>query len=307
MLGAIPLELPVMSFKNRTNDYSRLEKDLDRFHQPYTKTVSIVIPFYRGLPLLANTISGILLQTYPFHLMELIIAEDGADGEARTLFLKIGNKFPTKLVQHPRNGYSLCTTRNLGIQAAQGEIIVLLDFDMLPLPRLIENHLRWFHVAGDVATIGPRKFIDATVLPKSIVSSNVCSLRELPDIPSASNRFEKYDNRLGQFSNFKSHPFPYNCFHGCNVAFRRDHAIDIGLFDEAFNGYCGYDDLEFGMRLWDRGNYLVYEPKALGLHQENQVVTFEQRESSRKRNLDVLYGKAPPAYRIFRETIGKQY
>lgn len=291
----------------RSNDYSTLEAIVLPNTCVYSMTVSIVVPFYRGLSLLANTLAGILLQSYPRELMEVIISEDGDTGEATALVSELNKQITTRLVQHPRNGYTLCTTRNQGIRAALGEIIVLLDFDVVPLPNLVANHARWFHSAIDIATIGLRKFVDATNLSPSMILDNTHELCQLPDVPSASNRYQKYDNRVGQFSQFKLHPHPYNCFHGCNVAFLRHHAIEVGLFDEEFNGYCGYDDIEFGCRLWQRGNYLVYEPQALGLHQENEIVSFEQREASRKRNLDLLYSKVPSSFRSFRVSLGKEY
>lgn len=288
-----------------TNDYSHLENALHTVVR-FSRTVSVVVPFYRNVSLLENTLTGLLAQTYPRELMEIVVSEDGDAGEAIDLVSRIRQYLTIRLIQHSRDGYRLCTARNNGIRSAQGEIIVLLDFDMIPLPSLIESHARWFHVSDEIATIGPRKFINAAgIIPADVLSHN-SKLRNLPDVPSASNRFERYDNRLGQFVEIKSHPFPFNCFHGCNVAFLRSHALEIGLFDENFNGYCGYDDMEFGFRLWQRGNFLIYEPGALGLHQENDVVSFEKREESRERNLELLYRRTPPEYKMFRGTLGRE-
>lgn len=294
-----------MPLWNGPNDYTGAEEAVRRFGRQYSKTVSIVVPFYRGLDLLANALAGIQVQTYPRELIELVVAEDGDAGEAKELIAEMNKHIPTKLTQHPRNGYRLSTTRNEGILAAQGEVIVLLDFDMIPLPALVESHARWFHVSEIVSTIGLRKFISAIGIEPTDVIADIGRLCRLPDTPSSSNRFQEKDNRIDQLIDFKHHPFPFNCFHGCNVAFLRRHAIEIGLFDESFNGFCGYDDIEFGLRLWEHGNYLVYEPGALGLHQENEVVTFRKRDDDRERNLGLLYEKSPSGYREFRRAVGK--
>jgi len=287
------------------NNYSALEaRNLD-LERSYTKTVSIIIPFYRGLPLLARTLAGLVRQTYPRELTEVIVAEDGDTGDSITLFSILDNRLPIRLVQHPRRGYRLATTRNEGILAAENEVICLLDFDVIPTPETVEAHMRWFHLGVDLATIGPRKFVDASQIAMQAIAGGLVDPTVLPDVPSCSNRFDMYDNREKQFSEIKQHPFPFNCFHGCNVAFLRSHALEIGLFDESFNGSCGYEDIEFGMRLWKRGNYLVYEPAAVGVHQENDIVTREQRERGKTRNLALLCSKAPDGYRQYRRSIGK--
>lgn len=294
-----------ISDNGRNNDYSNYEAVVREMSASYSKTVSVVIPFYRGLELLERSLAGLLRQTYPRELMEIIVSEDGNAGEADTLVSDIAKQLNARLVQHPRDGYRLSTARNDGIIASSHEVIMLLDFDMIPVPELVEAHLRWFHAGSDLATIGLRRFVDAAGIEPSYVADGKLDPLSLVDFPSASNRYNKYDNRLEQFAIMKSNPYPFNCFHGCNVAFRRDHALQVGLFDEVFNGSCGYEDIEFGLRLWTQGVYLVYEPNAIGLHQENSVVTYEEREDGRSRNLKLLYDRAPLGYRRFRQAIGK--
>ena len=37
------------------------------------------------------------------------------------------------------------------------------------------------------------------------------------------------------------------------MAYWRDDALNVGLWDEDFNGNYGYEDIEFGQRLFENG------------------------------------------------------
>ena len=287
------------------NDYAGIELSVRQFPRSYTKSLSVVVPHFRGRILLERCLFGLTNQSYPHHLMEVVVSDDGSSCELVGIEQMFRSALNLRMITHERNGYRLATVRNRGILASEGEVVVCLDCDVIPVPELIESHLRWFHVGGEKATIGPRKFIDVCHIRPSDVPRTVHQLRSCPDIPSASNRYLAVDKRWPEFQNFKKHPHPYNCFHGCNVAFRRDRALEIGLFDEEFNGRCGYEDIEFGYRLYKAGQRLVFEPEALALHQENTVISAEQRALDGEVNRRKLYSKVPELERYRRELGGQ--
>jgi len=175
---------------------------------------------------------------------------------------------------------------------------------MLPAPELVEAHVR--HLTGQepAATIGYRRYIDASTITPELIRTSFDIIRQFPDVPSASNDGKALDRRLPEFAHFAMHPAPYNCFHGCNVAFRTSDAIQVGLFDEEFNGHWGYEDIEFGYRLWKSGICLVLVPEALGFHQENSVLTLSDRRGDAAVNFELAYRKIP-GFREFRHSIGR--
>jgi GT2 family glycosyltransferase len=194
----------------------------------------------------------------------------------------------------PFLGYRPASSRNIGIQQARGDVILSLDFDMICHLRTVEEHLKTLHRKRRVATIGHRKFIDASSLSPSDILKNPGSLRRLPRVRSASNTGGGYyDKRLPEFALFRKHKYPFNCFHGCNVAYFRDDALDAGNWDTGFDGAYGYEDVEFGLRLWKNDVELVYNELAYGYHQENQVVSQHKKTQERHYNLEKLYGIIP--------------
>jgi GT2 family glycosyltransferase len=110
------------------------------------------------------------------------------------------------------------------------------------------------------------------------------------------------DKRIPELTQLRSHPFPSNCFHGGNVAYWRDDALDIGLWDEGFNGNYGYEDIEFGQRLFENGTKLVFENGATAYHQENNFVSPYERQKGLSINRIKLYERYPALAR-FRKDI----
>ena len=64
------------------------------------------------------------------------------------------------VVSQERRGFGLARARNTGAAAANGEILLFLDCDMVPEPQWIEAHARWHHVVDDATTLGFRCHVD---------------------------------------------------------------------------------------------------------------------------------------------------
>ena len=134
------------------NDWRSLEPgELGRWGP--TATVTVVLPCYMGQAELELTLAGLADQTYPAHLMEAVVVDDGSDPP---ITLPGGVGFTASVVAQERDGFGLARARNLGADRAAGEILVFLDCDMVPAPQLEEAHARWHHVNAQVLTVGFR-------------------------------------------------------------------------------------------------------------------------------------------------------
>jgi chondroitin synthase len=268
------------------------------------KHISVVIPCYNNQRELELTLTGLNVQSYPLSLVEVIVVDGGSSPPLKELLSRFESYFDIIFIRQERRGYSVATARNIGIQQASGSIVICLDSDMLPVPELIEAHVRHLTNHEPAATIGYRRYIDASTITPELILTSFDTIYQFPDVPSASNDGKARDRRLPEFAYFDMHPAPYNCFHGCNVAFRKSDAIRVGLFDEEFNGHWGYEDIEFGYRLWRSGISLLLVPEALGFHQENSVLTLSDRLRDAAVNFELICRKIP-GFREFRQSIGR--
>jgi glycosyltransferase involved in cell wall biosynthesis len=268
---------------------------------------SIVIPFHGCYNLLARTIVSLTQQSYPKDLFEVIIVADANHHLAKHLADVYGKEITIKLLNPFNDSLCLSSSRNAGIRVAKGDVIVSLDSDMICPPAFLESHMKWFHRHPKIATIGLRKFVRADgIRPEEIIH---CFYRItcLPEIHSISNTYgSRRDKRITEIGQWTVHPFPSNCFHGGNVAYWRDDAIDVGLWDDEFNGNYGYEDIDFGQRLHENHTNLIIENGATTYHQENNSIPTKKRVSGLKINRAKLYERFPALARFRREILGVQ-
>lgn len=104
--------------------------------------VSIIIPSYNKAELLIEMIESIIAQTYKN--WELIIVDDGSDEINYMKILSFVTSDErctyTKRNREPKNGD---TCRNIGVDMAQGEYLILFDSDDVVAPNCLEQRVRF--------------------------------------------------------------------------------------------------------------------------------------------------------------------
>jgi glycosyltransferase involved in cell wall biosynthesis len=288
------------------NDYSDIEHKVKKEPVKHELFASIAITFHEGRDLLARTIASLTQQTYSKDRFEVIIAADANHADAKLIVDHYNGELDVKLVTLSNNGFGPASSRNAGIEVAKGDVIVSLDSDMICPSRYLESHMDWFHKSPKIATIGLRKFVEASTIQPEDIVRNFHLISSLPAICSISNTLvgSRRDKRIPELKQLRSHPFPSNCFHGGNVAYWRDDAINIGLWDEGFNGNYGYEDIEFGQRLFENGTKLVFEIGATTYHQENNFVSPFERQKGLSINRIKLYERYPALARFRKDILG---
>jgi chondroitin synthase len=277
----------------KSAEYKIIEQAARAYQDPYHLKVSVVIAHYNVHDLLSRCIAGLSAQTYPHDLIEVIISDDGSDHTPREAELAFAEVLNLTIISQPRLGFRAATARNRAIERASGDVIICIDSDVIPTQNLIEAHMRFFHVSRHVVTVGPRKFVDVSGIEPVEVPSKLPSLRFYPDVPSASNHGFQLDGRNPFFEHFSSERKPYWFFYTCNVGFTREACSRVGLFDCRFDGHWGYEDVEFGYRLFLDGNVFMFTPDAVALHQESRILSQEQRTADGDINLAKLIAKWP--------------
>jgi glycosyltransferase involved in cell wall biosynthesis len=111
--------------------------------------VSVVVPTYNRAYIIAQAINSVLAQTY--RDIEIIVVDDGSTDATSEVISKFGPK--VRFFRQRNAGVS--AARNLGLRAARGEFVALLDSDDAWLPWKIEAQvavLRAFPEVGMVWT-----------------------------------------------------------------------------------------------------------------------------------------------------------
>ena len=211
--------------------------------------ISVVIPTYNRREVLVRTLNAFADQDIQVKY-EIIVCDDGSsDATADTVRLMMReSSFELRYLHHERDGWRLAATRNMGIAAAKGSLIVFLDDDIIPSPSYLSAHYEAHHRPRSV-TVG---YNYALLYNKE----RGCTMLGL-------------DVRDREFAAFPhlARP-PWSLMYGGN--FSVEHALldEVGHFDERFQGW-GVEDGELAYRLSRAGASFVLEKKASGWHQYN--------------------------------------
>lgn len=264
-------------------------------------TVSVVVPFYVGLDELELTLAGLNSQVPDTPPFEVIIAEDGSPTSSRPLSQTF-DRLSVRVVRIERDGFRLATARNEAVDRALS-IVLMLDFDCVPMPNHVLSHFRALTSDPMCVTVGLRRFVHPRQLNRTTIESGMRWWGSLEDIESISNPGLVLDKRTDLLERISEVEFPCDLFHGCNVGFRRTAALEAGLFDERFNGAHGYEDIEFAYRLQRNGARFTFVDAPV-VHIENRVVNVDARRYGRERNLALLARLCPDLVE-HREGVGR--
>ena len=194
------------------------------------------------------------------------------------------------------------SARNIGVRRARYDHVIFLDADCIPAADTLRVYCTALDSAPGSIFLGHREFIDAMSLPPQRIAHDRSLLARLPVVPSMSNYEESRDRRLDDLRRLAHHERPYDCLHGCNFALSKRHFLAGIWFDEAYDGAWGYEDIDLGYQLYERGSDFRYLPEAFVYHQEAiGSVDQLQRNEDRLRNIQILDRKVGD-FIAYRET-----
>lgn len=187
------------------------------------------------------------------HNFSIYIADDGSGTDTRELIECIRRDFPTPIehIWHEDRGFRKARIHNLALQHVREPCILLTDGDCIPLPHLVETHLR-------LASAG--SFISGSrILLSKNWSSRLFLSGEIDTGMSAAqwlwHRLKGDINRLAPLLKPVSLSVPNTRLagiRGCHLACHRDDLIRINGFDESYQGW-GREDSDLVARLFHAG------------------------------------------------------
>lgn len=223
--------------------------DLSMSHAQHTPEhpaprVSVVAPTYRRRDGLPEFVEPLLRQR---ELDELVIAVDGSqDGSVQWLDARRREDSRLMVLDLPNRGAG--ATRQAGIEAASGDIVLLIDDDVIAAPGLVAGHAR--HHAG--------------LEPKIVMGYMPNDWRALPRGRRGIAYIyrQAYEQHCTQFA--ADPAFVLRGFWGGNFSMPRVDFLRIGM--EGLAVARGQDDREFGIRCAKAGITPVFDGGLVAEH-----------------------------------------
>ena len=212
--------------------------------------VSVVIPTFNRSQILKKCLGCFLKQDYPESKTEIVVIDDGSSDNTKKMVGKLKKNQPknlplTYLFQKNRGP---AAARNLAIKNCRGSIVIIVNDDILPQKKFIDQHVK-FHLRysqKNYAVLGL-----TTWSPEIKITPFMSWLETKGPLFS-------YNQLKGVKANWR---------HGwtCNISYKKDFLLNNGLFDEDFP-YAAWEDIELAYRLYQRGMRLRYNKKAIAYH-----------------------------------------
>lgn len=213
--------------------------DLYSTHQKPWPTVSVVVCAYNAASTLDECLESLARLKYPKY--EVIVVDDGSFDGTRQIIAR----HEVESIRVPNGGLS--RARNLGIEAARGEIVAFIDSDAYADPDWLFYLVCALEEHGAAAVGGPN------LSPPQDGFTAQC-VDESPGNPTC----VLVDNERAEH------------IPGCNMAYRKSIFDRAGKFD-ALHRAAG-DDVDVCWRVLVAGGKIVYHPSALVWHHRRPTI-----------------------------------
>jgi GT2 family glycosyltransferase len=230
--------------------------------------VSVVVCAYNAERTLDRCLSSLAALDYPDY--EVILVNDGSrDG---TLAIAERHAF-CRIINQPNKGLSVA--RNVGAEAASGEIVAYTDSDCVADPDWL-TYLVAKMEAGRLVACGGPNFPppEPSLIPAAVAVS--------PGGPTHVLLSDEVAEHIA----------------GCNMAFRRDVLLRLGGFDPIYR--AAGDDVDICWRLQDAGYTIGFCPAAVVWHfRRNTVKAYFNQQRGYGKAEALVYAKHPLRFNLF--------
>ena len=215
--------------------------------------VSIITINYNGLE---DTCA--LIETIPFNEnMEVIVVDNASKNQEADI---IAQRYPQVKIIRSESNLGYAGGNNLGIHAAQGKYLFLINNDTIFKKYFIWALIDRLESSPDIGIVCPKirfawdnspiQFAGYSQLSRITVRNHAIG-------------FNKEDH--GQYET--AHPTPYA--HGAAMLIRREAIDKVGLMPDCYFLY--YEEIDWSMMFTRAGYHIWYEPRCTILHKESQA------------------------------------
>lgn len=233
-----------------------------------TRRLSVVIPTYNRRERLALVLAALERQTTPAGQFEVVVVDDGSTDDTSDWLKQRSTAYVLRSLRLSNGGPA--RARNAGVEAAEGEIVLFIDDDVVPGPELVAEHLRLHDAEADLVVIGPLGSLPRYAQPW--VAWEQAKVEE-----------QYRSMERGEWA------ASFRQFWTGNASVAREHVVAAGGFDVTL---LRGEDVELGARLQERGLQFRFNPRARTLHHaERSLESWEGAHASYGKAEVAIFGK----------------
>ena len=208
---------------------------------------SVIVPTYNRVAVLSKCLKALELQTFPLNKFEVFVCDDGSTDGTEELVKNL--TLPYSLTYLKQKNKGPAAARNLGIKKAKGNYLLIINDDAILEKNVLQKHydIHSKRKGEKISILGNFKLLPEysdSLIGKMINTSDI--LFNYPKMISGL----LYD---------------YNHFYTCNISILKKAVLDIGLFDEIFDGPAA-EDIELGYRLYKQGYRVLFDDSIIAWH-----------------------------------------
>lgn len=188
--------------------------------------ISAAVPTYNSEKIIKECLDSLMAQTHPFD--EIIIVDNASTDRTREII----KNYPFKAILLEKN-MERCVSRNTGWRAAQNELVAIIENDSVYDRRWVEKVLKCIENGAD-AVVDRR----AVYKPETFIS--------------------RMNDEFFKVRLLKNKYTPYSAW-----VFKKSILEELGGYDE---GQVGFEDMELGRRITEKGYKIAYQPEAESCH-----------------------------------------
>jgi glycosyltransferase involved in cell wall biosynthesis len=268
-----------------------------------TKSVSVVIPTWSADATLPFVLAALAAQTYPEHLLEVVVVDDGNPEPVSLPDVRQAN---TRLVR-VETGWGRANACHTGALASDGDVIMWLDADMLAFREHVEAQLRWHHEIDYAVVLGTKRFVDparlvgrsATDIRNAVASGEIARTWDW-DAEETHKWVEGMWRRTDDLT--LAGPRAFRAHVGATGSLTRE------LYEASGGMATGLrlgEDMELGHRLAEAGGVLIPEHASRAWHL-GQTHVMQHRDQINRYN-DAFLANLVPTMRPKRNRRGRRY
>ena len=235
---------------------------------PRYPRVSVVVCAYNADRTMDQCLKSLEHLNYPDY--EVIVVNDGSTDRT----LAISESYPyCKIISQVNKGLSVA--RNVGAEAATGEIVAYTDSDCVADPDWLTYLVAKMEYGGLMAVGGPNfPPPEDDLIPAAVAVS--------PGGPTHVLVSDEVAEHIA----------------GCNMAFRRDVLLNLGGFDPVYR--AAGDDVDICWRFQNAGYTIGFAPAAVVWHfRRNTVEAYLNQQKGYGKAEALVYSKHPLRFNLF--------